>query len=164
MIVLKVKLLEEIPWLFHSFFTRVGGLSLSEFESLNLSYLVGDNKDRVNENWAKVKEYLPFKEVHLLRQIHSDRLIITNTFYGKSPLWIDEGDALITSLKGLGIGVLTADCAPVVMVNRKKKVVAVVHSGWRGTVKKITTRVLEKIGDENDLKEIIVVIGPTISG
>ena len=164
MIVLKAGPLERIPWLYHGFFTRYGGVSKAPYDSLNLSYLVGDDNSSVNVNWEKVKNYLPFKEIHLLRQIHSDRVVLTDTFFGKSPLWIDEGDALITSLSGLGVGVLTADCAPVILVNLRKKVVAVVHSGWRGTVRKIAVKALTQIARENELPDVMVAIGPAISG
>ena len=148
--------------MFHAFFTRDGGTSAPPFNSLNLSYTLGDSPQAVNANWDKVKKYLPFKEIHLLRQIHSDKFYLTEKFWGKSPLWLDDGDALITSLPGLGVGVLTADCVPVLMVNKKTKGVAAVHSGWRGTLEKISLKVLEKIspGAPENVK---VVIGPAIS-
>ncbi len=164
MIVLKVKPIETIPWIFHAFFTRYGGRSEGPFESLNLSYLVGDDKEAVNANWQKVLDYLPFEEVHLLRQIHSDRVIETDTFFGKSPIWLEDGDALVTDKKGLGIGILTADCAPVLLINPVTRTVAAVHSGWRGTVKRIVIRALRKMADPSHYSQVKVVIGPAISG
>ncbi len=163
MIVLKEGNLQKIGWLFHAFFTRSGGCSRGPFSSLNLSFTVGDSPEDVFRNWEKVKDYLPFREIHLLRQIHSDRVLESNEFYGKSPIWIDEGDGLITSTPGLGVGVLTADCVPVVLVNLDKKRVAVVHSGWRGTVRNIAGRAVEKLGNPHSEK-IMAVIGPAISG
>lgn len=163
MVVIKAGILGNIDWLFHAFFTRLGGFSEPPFKELNLSFTVGDNPPTVAQNWEKVKSYLPFREVHLLRQIHGDKIYLTNRFWGKSPIWLDEGDALITNKVGLGIGILTADCAPVFLVNLSRKKIAAVHSGWRGTVAKIVVKALNAIREAEDDK-IIAVIGPTISG
>lgn len=162
MIIIKSPLLEQYTWLYHGFLTNSGGYSKGNFSSLNLSYSVGDDSNSVDKNWLVVKNNLPFKEIQLIKQIHSDIIIETNEFKGDSSLLSEEGDGLITSTIGLGIGILTADCVPVLIVDVKERKVAAVHSGWRGAVKSITTKTIEKMNSK--VKNIKVILGPSICG
>ena len=160
MIILKSPLLETLPWLYHGFFTNSGGYSKGVFSSLNLSYSVGDNNKIVDKNWEKMKDVLPFKEIHLLKQVHSDIIVETKKLLGNSHSVIGEGDGLISSKTGLGVGMLTADCVPVLIADIKERKVAAVHSGWRGAVKRISTKTIKKMGSKKE--NLRIVLGPAI--
>ena len=81
-----------------------------------------------------------------LKQTHSnDVYILKNTIKKPLDLFRYEGDAIITQEKNIGIGVVTADCLPIILHDKKNNVIAVIHSGWRGLVKKIITATITKM-------------------
>jgi YfiH family protein len=135
--------LARIPWLVHGFSTRVGGFSRSYGgNALNLGFTEQDSRGAVERNrvaflsqLGAVSEKNEWPLV-TLRQIHSD-LIHCVTELPKEPL---VGDGLITRLPGILIGIQTADCLPVILVDTKHKAVGVFHAGWRGTVKRIVEK------------------------
>jgi polyphenol oxidase len=135
--------LARIPWLVHGFSTRVGGFSRSYGgNALNLGFTEQDSRGAVERNrvaflsqLGAVSEKNEWPLV-TLRQIHSD-LIHCVTELPKEPL---VGDGLITRLPGILIGIQTADCLPVILVDTKHKAVGVFHAGWRGTVERIVEK------------------------
>lgn len=148
----------------HGFFTREGGLSQGLFASLNCGFGSGDDKPTVARNRERVAEQLAAKPDHLLtvRQWHSaDPVTVTQVWdVQKPPL----GDALVTAVPGLAIGVLTADCAPVLFADPTGGVVGAAHAGWKGALAGVTSAAIaamEALGARRD--RIIAVIGPTIS-
>ncbi|MBQ8997153.1 MAG: peptidoglycan editing factor PgeF [Clostridium sp.] len=94
-------------------------------------------------------------------QIHSD---IVNVIDESNVASKAEGDALITNLKNVPLLVFTADCVPVAIIDKTKKVISVVHAGWRGTYEQIARKAVEKMMDKYDSKpeDMICVIGPSI--
>ncbi|MGH4122650.1 MAG: peptidoglycan editing factor PgeF [Clostridium sp.] len=110
-------------------------------------------------NLEKIKAHYKLKVIGYLNQIHSD--IILN-FDGN----IHNGDALITDRTQTAIGVFTADCVPVILVDTKKRVIASVHSGWKGTKALIVSKTIEKLEQNygSRAKDIRVYIGPHIGG
>lgn len=141
--VLAAEPLSQIPWLVHGFSTRTGGCSrLYGGNALNLGFTRQDSRAAVERNreaflrkagaatakklWALVT----------LRQIHSD-LIHCVVEPPKEAL---SGDGLITATPELLIGIQTADCLPVILVDTKRRAVGVFHAGWRGTVKRIVEK------------------------
>lgn len=115
------------------------------------------NKNTIEgtENIKKLKEWLNIKEIGYLNQIHSDLVYIHD---GE----MHDGDAIITNEKQVGIGIFTADCVPVIIYDKKKKVAAAVHSGWRGTIQNIVIKAVEKMIKEYNIsiEDLIVYIGP----
>jgi YfiH family protein len=109
-----------------------------------------------------LKEEFNVKDVVYLKQIHSDK-ILRYSSNGEN-IKDQEGDALITNEKNIIIGVFTADCVPVILVDEKKEVTAAIHSGWRGTFESITLKTIEKMKDEFniDVSNIKAYIGPHI--
>ncbi|OFI05442.1 laccase domain protein YfiH [Clostridium acetireducens DSM 10703] len=109
------------------------------------------------KNFNILKKHFKLNEISYLNQIHSD--VIYN-YNGK----IEEGDALITNKSNLGIGVFTADCVPVLILDSKKNIIAAVHSGWKGTLNCIVLKTLDKMIRDFDCntENIIAVIGPHI--
>jgi YfiH family protein len=135
--------LARIPWLIHAFSTRTGGNSrVYGGNSLNLGFTQLDSRAAVERNRsALLKKLSAMNGKHpwpliALRQIHSD-LIHHVTTLPKDPL---TGDGLITDTPGILLGIQTADCLPVILVDTKHKAIGVFHAGWRGTVKRIVEK------------------------
>lgn len=98
-----------------------------------------------------------------LKQIHSD-IFYEVSNENKGDVLNKEGDALITSTSGMPIGVYTADCVPVILIDSKQKIISVVHAGWKGTEKKIVKKTLEYMleSKNSNVSDIIAIIGPHI--
>lgn len=148
----------------HGFFTREGGNSRGLYASLNCGYGSGDDKSLVASNRALVADRLGVTPERLLTawQWHSsDALIVDRPW---NPAHPPKADAIATNVPGLALGVLTADCAPVLFADARARVVAAAHAGWQGALNGITDvaiAAMEKLGARR--QDIIAVIGPTIS-
>lgn len=107
------------------------------------------------ENIKMIKEQMGLDDIGYLIQIHSDCIY---PYDGQ----IHHGDALITDRKNIGIGVFTADCVPIMMYDRKKGIIAVLHSGWKGTYSEITSKTIDRMCSDfkSDPADIAVYIGP----
>ena len=155
------KLLNSTKTVNHGFFNNKNGFSKGIYKSLNCGMGSKDDKKNIkrNLNYVKKKINSRNKDISLLLQIHSSKI-----FFIKKPLKHKIiGDALITNIKNLPIGILTADCAPILILDEKKKIIAAVHAGWRGAYKNIVIKVLNKlINLGSNKKDIIAVIGPSI--
>jgi YfiH family protein len=141
--ILHAENLARTPWLVHGFSTRVGGFSRAYGgNTLNLGFTKQDSHGAVERNRAAFLQQLGAhsgkKEWPLitLRQIHSD-LIHCVSDLPNEPL---VGDGLITRMPGILLGIQTADCLPVILVDTKQRAVGVFHAGWRGTVKRIVEK------------------------
>ncbi len=134
--------LQNLQWLIHGFSTRPGGSSRGYGgNALNLGFTKTDSKSAVERNRIALLTKLGANGRHpwplvTLRQIHSD-LIHAIAAVPDQPL---HGDGLITDAPGLLLAIQTADCLPVMVVDRKKRAVGVFHAGWRGTVKRIVEK------------------------
>lgn len=128
----------------------------------NLSHTVGDDKEVVEKNRADFFNHLGLNKnsVALQRQIHSD--IISYVTEGGV---IGESDAMITDRTGLGLAISIADCVGIFLYDAKKKIIAGVHSDWRGTVKNILSKTLTKLVDDFNCKtsNMVAYISPSIS-
>lgn len=113
------------------------------------------------ENIERLKELFNLDEVLYLNQIHSDEIVdcTKNSVIPKGNI---DGDALIINKANIGIGVFAADCTPVIVYDEKKKVIAAIHSGWRGTFGEITKKTCEYMIENYDCRNLKVIIGPHI--
>ena len=141
--ILRADVLSNIPWLIHGFSTRTGGFSrVYGGNSLNLGFTKEDSRNLVEKNRAAFLQKLGAVNKNqlwplvTLRQIHSD-LIHCVTVPPKETL---AGDGLLTATREIILGIQTADCLPVILVDTKKRAVGVFHAGWRGTVKRIVEK------------------------
>ena len=147
----------------HCFFNRLGGKSKGIYKSLNCGRGSLDKKKYVNKNIviACKKISKSYKKLILLNQIHSNKFFLIKKFkFSKKKL---IGDALITDQKKIVLGVLTADCVPVLIFDKKLKIISAIHAGWKGAYKGIIQKVLncfKKQGSES--KNLIAAIGPCI--
>jgi polyphenol oxidase len=160
--------LKKIPWLVHGFSTRGGGLTTCYGDhSLNLGFTKEDARENVTENRRRFLLALGAgargKAWPLVanRQVHSDVIHVLRAPSPSEPL---AGDGIVTNLGGVAIAILTADCLPVLLVDRKNRAVGAFHAGWRGTVKRIVEKGTGKMRREfgSRLEDLQAVIGPGI--
>jgi YfiH family protein len=159
--------LEETGLVKHCFSTRLGGYSVGGFESLNLGITSKDATMNIVANYKVICDEIGVdtEKLQFPRQVHGDNIGIITKEQGITSKTLDRGiDGLITNLKGVPLVTFFADCVPVLLLDINKKVIATIHSGWRGTVKKITLKginlMCEKFG--SNPSDIIAVIGPSI--
>ena len=152
-----------MPNVHHAFFGREGGLSIGAFASLNLSESVGDDPAVVADNRKLVTAALGFEPhlLALLKQTHSARVLtITGPHTGPRV----EADAMVSTRAGIALGILTADCTPILLADPIAGVIGAAHAGWRGAADNIigvTVEAMVALGA--DPARVIAAIGPTIS-
>src|SRR4030042_619 len=136
----------KLEWVRHAFLTRQGGVSLSPYDSLNLSDKNGDRKECVSKNENIIVKAFGFDpgRLVLLDQMHQDQILLLEKPIAILPS-ILEYDALITNSPNAFLGILTEDCLPIFVVDQKRKVIAAIHAGRQGTALHITAKVLKKM-------------------
>lgn len=162
--------MQSIPNLRHAVTTRDGGVSQREYSALNLAFHVGDDAKDVIENRKLLASSLEFdaKTLVCAQQVHgADSKVVTKKYAGRGALdWnsaILETDALIVNEKQVPILVLVADCAPILIVDFKREILAVVHAGWRGAVAKIASQTISQMIEYGtQVKDLQVGIGPCL--
>ncbi len=157
--IIRSKILSEYKELIHGVSTRTGCNRKAPFY-FNLSLTVGDDPAIVEENRLAFFNELGISgSIVLQGQTHSDNVTIVET-----GCFLENNDALITDKKNLALAVSLADCTPILIYDREKKVIAAVHSGWRGTEKKILLKTLQKLKEVFNSKpeNLITYIGPSI--
>jgi YfiH family protein len=173
--ILTAKLLDSIPWVVHGFSTRKGGASrLDGAAALNLGFTDWDSQEAVIQNrgafvsairnsksapkaYAKAKSP---ESLITLRQVHSDVVHVLP----EVPAQTLQGDAAITCRSGQLVGIQTADCVPILLVDAHGRVVAAVHAGWRGTLGRVVAKTLGRMRLEfgTEPENIIAALGPAI--
>ncbi|MDY0030197.1 MAG: peptidoglycan editing factor PgeF [Pseudobdellovibrionaceae bacterium] len=159
----------EIPEIFservaHGFFGKKGGVSKGVFESLNVTPYSGDDVELVHQNREIVRVSQKAKQLVTLKQIHSAICLdVTNVPKNDSVI---EGDALVTDQKGVALGVMTADCAPVLLEGHKANgdmVIGAAHAGWGGALRGVCESTIDKMCGLGCVRETIkAAIGPCI--
>ena len=146
----------------YGFFSRNGGFSSNPYNTLNCSLSDGDLKKNVKKNIKLATSTLNIKFENLIigNQYHSNKVIIIHKTLNKKY----KGDGFVTKNKNIAFGILTADCAPILFYDEKRKIIGAAHAGWRGCFKNICNSVIismKKLGSNNcDIKAII---GPCIN-
>jgi len=153
-----------VPHVVHGFFGREGGYSDGHFATNNMSVSVGDLPHTVQRNRIGVTKAVGFQEtsLFLLKQVHSTRVqVVTGPNVTDIPF---EADAMVTSTPGVLLGILTADCSPVLLADPEAGIVGAAHAGWKGAAGGILdATVMAMVGLGADPKNIRAAIGPTIS-
>jgi len=161
---IKSKTLSKFKNIKHGFFNQKGGKSVGIYTSLNCGIGSSDIKKNVIKNLKIVckKIKISTKRLVLLKQIHSNKFyVIKKNYKFKKKL---KGDALITSLQNIAIGVLTADCVPILIYDKDRMIVSVIHAGWKGVYKEIIKNVINfLIKNGSKPERLIAVIGPCIA-
>ncbi len=162
--ILELAPFKKLPWLVHGFSTRTGGASVlnSGERVLNLGFTEWDKREAVQKNREAFQSALDANELAFvpLKQIHS---AVVRPFRAASAEPCN-GDASITNKKGLLLGVQTADCVPILLVDVKKRAVAAIHAGWRGTLARIAQKTVGEMRMHFGSKpaDILAAIGPAI--
>ena len=161
---IKSKKLSKIKNLKHGFFNKIGGKSKKIYNSLNCGPGSKDNSSNVKKNLQIVKKKISrnAKNIFLLHQIHSNKFVYIDqkSLFRLKP----KADAVITNQKNFPIGVLTADCVPILICDEKKNFIAAIHAGWKGAYKDIISKVINfMIKKGSDPRDITAAIGPAIS-
>jgi YfiH family protein len=151
----------------HGFFTRQGGVSDGLFTSLNCGLGSGDAPEAVAENRRRVAAQLSVETLVTCHQVHSADAVVIDASDGLAPWQPGHGpraDAVATKTPGIALGVLTADCAPVLLLEPEAKVIAVAHAGWRGALSGVTDAAIaamERLGAARPA--IRAAVGPCIT-
>ena len=157
------KKLKKFKNIKHCFFSRKNGFSKGHYSSLNCGSGSGDEKRNVLKNLNLVSKKIGCKDEVLitLNQIHSNKVVyFENESSIKNKL---SGDAIVTKVKNIGIGILAADCAPILLFDPHKKIIGCIHSGWKGALNGVIRNAIKKFYEFNSNKDdLIAVIGPCI--
>jgi YfiH family protein len=148
----------------HGFFTRRGGVSTGPYASLNCSLSSPDDRDSVLENRARVARSLDTNPTRLLglTQVHGTHVVTATTPW--APGQGERADAMVTAQPGLALGIVTADCAPVLFANADGTIVGAAHAGWRGAVAGVleaTIAAMVALG--TSANRITAAVGPCIA-
>ena len=161
---IRSKKLLKIKNIKHGFFNKTGGKSKKIYSTLNCGPGSKDDPSNVKKNLNIVLKKISktAKSIFLLHQIHSNKIVyIDKKKISKSK---PKADAVITNQQNLPLGILTADCVPILICDKKKNLIAAIHAGWKGAYKDIISKVINfMIKKGSDPINIIAAIGPAIS-
>jgi polyphenol oxidase len=177
--ILRVAHLSELPWVVHGFSTRVGGFSRAYgCDALNLGFTNDDSRAAVERNRVAFQREVgaagegqgrnpgEIWPLVTLRQVHSDIIRLVDSPTEPQVTKPQVGDGLITAIPGLLLGIQTADCLPIILVDPKRRAVGVFHAGWRGTVKRIVEKGIGEMRRQfgTRARDLKAAIGPGIHG
>ena len=157
------KKLKKFKKISHCFFSRKNGVSSGLYKSLNCGLGSNDNKKNVLNNLKIVSKEIgcESKSLITLNQKHSDKVI-----YFESEIDVKNklyGDAIVSKVKNIGIGILTADCAPILFYDPKNEMIACAHAGWKGALNGIIKNTVKKLIQlKTNNKDLVAVVGPCI--
>lgn len=156
--------LEKIAKIRHGFFTRQGGVSTGLYLGLNCGPGSNDDPDAVRDNRARAAQTLGAAPEALLtiHQVHGAKVETVKRIW--SHLEAPEADALVTDQPGIALGILTADCVPVLLADPERPIIGAAHAGWKGAlggVLEATLDAMVHLGAESH--RMIAAIGPAIS-
>lgn len=156
--------LDDLPGIAHGFFTRQGGVSRGPFASLNCSLSGADDPDAVRQNRANVAVSLGCRDDALvsLHQVHGRKVVTVD-----QPWPLDrrpQADGMVTRRPGIALGVLAADCGPILLADAQAGVIGAAHAGWRGTLDGVAEATVSAMVDTGAKTEsITAVLGPCIA-
>lgn len=152
----------------HAITLRHGGVSKYPIDTLNFKTTGNDKIENVLENVNIISNVVGFSKIYKAKQKHTDNILILDNNnkkeYKFENLSSDEYDGYITKEKNIATLITTADCNPIIIYDPKQNIIANVHSGWAGTIKKITIKAIKILNEKfnSRLEDLIVCIGPSI--
>jgi len=161
---IKSKKISKFKIVKHGFFNRRGGTSKGLYKSLNCGLGSHDKKINVINNLKIVckKIGVTYKKLVLLNQMHSNKFYFIKKGHNFNKKI--KADSLITNVKNIAIGVLTADCVPILIYDKDKDIISAIHAGWRGAYKGIINNTINFfIKNGSNVQNLIAIIGPCIS-
>ena len=160
------KKLKKFNSIKHGFFNRKGGVSSGIYKSLNCGIGSHDKKVNVLKNLKIVCKKIGCskKKLILLNQIHSSKFYFIDRNYKFNKKKV-KADALITNVKNIAIGILTADCVPILVYDKKIKMISAIHAGWKGAYKDIVHKVINFFKKKgSNINNLSATVGPCITG
>ena len=156
------KRLKKFKILTHCFFSRKGGFSKGIYNSLNCGQGSKDFKKNVKKNLALVARKININpnKLILMYQTHSNKVSVIGKKNKNRKKF--NSDALITKMKGIALGVVTADCVPIILFDKKNLIIGCIHAGWRGASSGIIENTIKKFKSLNSRNIIYATIGPCI--
>ena len=154
----KLKKLKQIK---HCFFSRKNGFSKGIYKGLNCGKGSKDSKININKNLNFVAKKMGVKKTKLIlmHQTHSNKVVEIKKYNYKNKI---NADAIVTKMSGIAIGVLTADCVPIIIYDIKNKIIGCIHAGWKGAFSGIIYNAIKKVKKLNSNNEIYASVGPCI--
>ena len=160
MLILHASNLSTAPTIAHGFFGRTGGISRGIYASLNCGLGSDDAAANVGENRRRASAALGASALNTLYQVHSATAVSVDAVWSTGP----QADAMVTKTRGIALGILSADCAPVLFADVEAQVIGAAHAGWKGAlsgVMEATVAAMEAQGARRS--RIAAAIGPCIS-
>ena len=144
----------------HCFFSKKNGFSKGIYKSLNCGKGSKDKKKNIQKNLSFVAKKMNIKKdkLILMHQTHSNKVVVVRKNYKKNII----ADAMITKLKGIALCVLTADCVPIILYDKKNDIIGCIHAGWKGAFSDIIKKTILKIKKINSNNKIFASVGPCI--
>ncbi|MGN0929927.1 MAG: peptidoglycan editing factor PgeF [Alphaproteobacteria bacterium] len=160
-------LLDNFTFVKHRFFTRNGGVSAGVFESANCKFETSDKMDNVKKNREILLSSIGLDantSLITLNQKHTDNVIVIDKQPDNVNNYLNiEADGLLSTVPNVAIGILTADCVPVILIDEKKKIIGAIHCGWQGIYNDIIKATAKKLNDlGSNINEIKVALGPCL--
>ncbi len=154
------------PSIVHGFCTRIGGVSVGSYATLNVSPREGDPPEQVRMNWQRLASAfeIPCEQFFVVNQVHGEQFLIIEDAVSCHSLESRRYDAIVTDQPGVAIGIKTADCVPLLLFDGHKQVIAAVHAGWRGTSLGIAGKAIRVMKEHFSCRpdDISAAIGPSI--
>jgi len=143
-------------------FTRNGGTSMVPYDSLNLSFGVGDEEAAILKNRDRLKQILNIDHLISSKQVHGDGVAVVEQI--ESDLELAGYDALITNQPGSGLLIQQADCQAILLYDPSKQTIAAIHNGWRGSVTNIIAKTITALQQHFKVKpeELLAAISPSL--
>lgn len=169
-IYLSSPMLDGLPWIMNAFSTRLGGVSEGIYAQMNLSHTVGDDPEKVLQNYRIFGKEIgvPAEDMVLAHQTHTVNVMAVGTAHKGMGIVKDRNyhdiDGIMTDVPGVCLVTSHADCVPLYFVDPVNRAIALAHSGWKGTVGNICKNTVEAMKEHygTDPKELLAVIGPAI--
>tara|TARA_B110000438_G_C15680068_1_gene591959 strand:+ start:223 stop:978 length:756 start_codon:yes stop_codon:yes gene_type:complete len=146
----------------HCFFTKKGGFSKGIYKSLNCGRGSMDKRKNIYKNLTLVSKKIKVKKNKLLlmHQTHSNKVKIINN--KSKNLKKINSDSIVTNIKGIAVGVVTADCVPIILYDIRNEIIGCIHAGWKGSLNGIIENTINKFKKISPDNNIYACVGPCI--
>ena len=156
------KKLKKFKSINHCFFSRKGGFSKGIYKGLNCGQGSKDSKKNIQRNLSLVSKKMKIskKKLNLMYQTHSNKVILINNknkYMNKF-----KSDAIVTKIKGIALGVVTADCVPIILFDTHNQIIGCIHAGWKGASSGIIENTIKTFKKLNSKNKIFAAVGPCI--
>ncbi len=156
------KKFKKFYYINHCFFSRKGGFSKGIYKGLNCGQGSMDTRKNINKNLSLVSKKMKISKnrLMLMYQTHSNRVIVIDNKNRKNIKF--KSDAIITNIKGLALGVVTADCVPIILFDLRNHIIGCIHAGWKGAYSGIIENTIKKFRKLSTKNKIYASVGPCI--